>query len=44
MSSAHLDPELGLASTRPSNLPPDWIDKVTEIQYEFSKIKDKGEL
>ncbi|XP_005112545.1 syntaxin-16 [Aplysia californica] len=41
MSSAHLDPELGLASARTGNLPPDWIDKLTEIQFEFTKIKEK---
>ncbi|XP_076470654.1 syntaxin-16-like [Babylonia areolata] len=41
MASAHMDPELGLASARSSALPPDWIDKVTEIQYDFTKIKEK---
>ncbi|XP_025115420.1 syntaxin-16-like [Pomacea canaliculata] len=41
MASAHVDPELGLASARSASLPPDWIDKVTEIQYDFTKIKEK---
>ena len=42
MASAQLDPELGQASARSSALPPDWIDKVTEIQYDFTKIKEKS--
>lgn len=41
MCSAHADPELGMASARSSNLPPEWIDKVTEMQYDFTKIKEK---
>ncbi|GFO02734.1 syntaxin-16 [Plakobranchus ocellatus] len=41
MSSAHLDPEVGLASVRTGTLPPHWIDKLTEIQFEFSKLKEK---
>ncbi|KAK6981914.1 syntaxin-16 [Biomphalaria glabrata] len=41
MSSAHLDPELGMASARAGTLPPEWIDKLTEIQFEFTKIKEK---
>lgn len=44
MASAHVDPELGLASARSASLPPDWIDKVTEIQYDFTKIKEKSKL
>ena len=43
MGAAQLDPELGMASARSSALPPDWIDKVTEIQYDFTKIKEKSE-
>ncbi|BFZ12638.1 hypothetical protein BsWGS_15677 [Bradybaena similaris] len=41
MSSANMDPELGLASARAGSLPPEWIDKLTEIQFEFTKIKEK---
>ncbi|XP_059164464.1 LOW QUALITY PROTEIN: syntaxin-16-like [Physella acuta] len=41
MSSAHLDPEMGMASARSGALPPEWIDKLTEIQFEFTKIKEK---
>lgn len=35
------DPEAGIANTKNSKLPPDWIDGVEEIQYEISRIKSK---
>ncbi|XP_041375822.1 syntaxin-16-like [Gigantopelta aegis] len=41
MSGANVDPELGIASTRSSRLPPDWVDGVEEIQYDISRIKQK---
>ncbi|XP_050398026.2 syntaxin-16 [Patella vulgata] len=41
LMSTSLDPELGIASTRSSTLPPDWVDGVEEIQFEASRIKRK---
>ncbi|ELU14167.1 hypothetical protein CAPTEDRAFT_41063, partial [Capitella teleta] len=35
------DIELGIASSRNSSLPPEWVDGVEEIQFEISRIKPK---
>ncbi|XP_067652521.1 syntaxin-16-like [Haliotis asinina] len=41
MGSATVDPELGIASTRSSRLPPEWVDGVEEVQFEISRIKQR---
>ncbi|XP_071089238.1 syntaxin-16-like isoform X1 [Haliotis cracherodii] len=41
MGSASVDPELGIASTRSSRLPPEWVDGVEEVQFEISRIKQR---
>ncbi|ESO86508.1 hypothetical protein LOTGIDRAFT_220533 [Lottia gigantea] len=41
LMTSSIDPELGIASSRSSNLPPEWVDGVEEIQFEASRIKRK---
>ncbi|XP_062596505.1 syntaxin-16-like [Saccostrea cucullata] len=41
VSSCHVDPELGIASTKSARLPPEWVDGVEEVQFEMSRIKQK---
>ncbi|XP_033754526.1 syntaxin-16-like [Pecten maximus] len=41
VSNCQVDPELGIASTKASRLPPEWVDNVEEVQYEISRIKQK---
>ncbi|KAL3859292.1 hypothetical protein ACJMK2_009517 [Sinanodonta woodiana] len=39
--SGTIDPELGIANSRASRLPPEWAEGVEEVQYEMTKIKQK---
>nr|XP_022335611.1 syntaxin-16-like isoform X2 [Crassostrea virginica]XP_022345186.1 syntaxin-16-like isoform X2 [Crassostrea virginica] len=41
VSGCHVDLEHGIASTRSSRLPPEWVDGVEEVQFEMSRIKQK---
>ncbi|KAL5022061.1 hypothetical protein ScPMuIL_001216 [Solemya velum] len=41
VSSSSFDAERGLSSSKPSRLPPEWVDLVEEIHFEFSRIKQK---
>ena len=44
MPVSQADPELGQELLKLSLLPPDWMVKVTQVQLDFARIRDKGKL